>query len=284
MTSTEHPTGAEDAVEIALEAAQADGGGAVGRVVRTGERGGALLDRRVLVPACDPCGECDVCRRGGAAVCPRATRRALSGGLVTAAARWLVPLDDGLALASPEAAAVAGDVTTAYTLYARTGIAPREPVVVIGANPIGRFLIEILIAKGSTPAALAAGEPWAEWLRTRGVAAGADHAELSAALAERDLGTRPWRMICADPGSIAIAAALAGPRATLTALAGAGATPLPGELVAREVLVIGVAGPHPDLIVEAAALCVRGDIDLRAGTSRAPDPLRTHVCTPGSPG
>jgi hypothetical protein len=61
-------------------------------------------------------------------------------------------------------------------------------------------------------------------------------------------------------------------------LAGPAATALPGELIAREVTVLGVAGPHPDLVVEAAALCVRGDVDLRTGTSREPDPLRTHVC------
>jgi hypothetical protein len=52
---------------------------------------------------------------------------------------------------------------------------------------------------------------------------------------------------------------------------------LPGDVLAREVTVIGVAGPHPDLVVEAAAMCAKREVDLLAGTSADADPLRTHV-------
>jgi 6-hydroxycyclohex-1-ene-1-carbonyl-CoA dehydrogenase len=278
-------------VEIALDAAQVDAAAGVGRVVRAGGRMdptacaalASLADRRVLVGPIDPCGECDVCRRGGAPVCPLARRRGPLGATVSAAARWLVPLDDGLDLPGPEAAAVAGDVATAYTLYARTGVGPREPVVVIGATAIGRFLIEILVAKGIAPAAVAAttpGDPWSDWLRGKGVAAAGDRAALVAVFAEHGLATRPWRVICADPAVTAAAAELAGPRATLTVLAGAPPQPLPGDLIAREVGVIAVAGPHPDLVVEAAAMCVKHEIDLAGGTTFEPeDPLRTHLRT-----
>jgi D-arabinose 1-dehydrogenase-like Zn-dependent alcohol dehydrogenase len=258
---------------------QVHGAAGVGRVVWAGERADGLIDRRVLVGPIDPCGECDVCRRGGAAVCPLARRRDALGTTVVAAARWLVPLDDGLALPVPAAAAVAGDVALAYTLYARTGIGPREPVVVVGECPVGRFLIEILRAKGIVPAVLATGGPWADWLRARGVPAAADRAALAAAFAAQDHGGRPWRVVCADPAAVAIAAALAGPRATLTVLAGAAA--LPPDLLAREVAVLGVAAPHPDLVVEVAAMCTKGEIDLLDGTSTVADPLRTHVRSTG---
>jgi hypothetical protein len=43
--------------------------------------------------------------------------------------------------------------------------------------------------------------------------------------------------------------------------------------------VLGVAGAHPDLVVEAAALCTRGEIDVVTGTSLTAEPLRTHVRT-----
>jgi D-arabinose 1-dehydrogenase-like Zn-dependent alcohol dehydrogenase len=249
-----------DDVEIALEAVQVHGAAGVGRVIAAGEHGGSLIDRRVLVGAIDPCGECDVCRRGGAAVCPAQRRRSELGARVIAAARWLVPLDDGLDLPVPSAAAVAGDVATAYTLYARTGAGPREPVVVVGAVPIGRFLVEILLAKG--------------------VPVAGDRRTLAAAFADQGLGTRPWRVICADPAATADAAELAGPRATLTVLAGAPPQPMAGDLLAREVSIIPVAGPHPDLVVEAAAMCVKREIDLPDGTTLAPaDPLRTQIRT-----
>jgi 6-hydroxycyclohex-1-ene-1-carbonyl-CoA dehydrogenase len=269
----------DDDVEIALDAAQVHAAAGVGRVVAAGERAGGLIGRRVLVGPIDPCGECDVCRRGGAPVCPLARRRGPLGDRVVAAARWLVPLDDGLDLPVPAAAAVAGDIATAYTLYARTGVAPREPVVVVGATPIARFLIEILVAKGIAPAAVAVAGPWADWLRDKAVVVAADRAALTAVFAGQGIATRPWRVICADPEATAAAAELAGPRATLTVLAGAAPRPLPGDLLAREVGIVAVAGPHPDLVVEVAAMCVKREIDLVTGTSVTPDPLRTHIRT-----
>ncbi len=85
-------------------------------------------------------------------------------------------------------------------------------------------------------------------------------------------------MIATDAASLPLACSLAGPRATLTVLAIEPLHPIPSELLAREVSIIGVAGPHPDLVVEAAAMCTKGEIDLVAGTtSDAADPTRAHV-------
>jgi 6-hydroxycyclohex-1-ene-1-carbonyl-CoA dehydrogenase len=252
----------------------------VGRVVAAGARAGELLDRRVLIGPIDPCGECDVCRRGGAAVCPRARRRDHVAARAIAAGRWLVALGDGLDLPVPAAAAVAGDVALAYTLYARTGAGPREPVIVVGPSPVARFLVEILLAKGVAPIAVAEPGPWHDWLRARGVATARDRASLDEALHAQSLGTRPWRLICGDAAAIPTATELAGPRATLTLLATTEPLAIGGGVLAREVTIIGVAGAHPDLVVEAAAMCAKGEIDLSSGITEAPgDPLRTQVHT-----
>ncbi len=122
---------------------------------------------------------------------------------------------------------------------------------------------------------------WIAWLGARGAAvarAGADatddevRAAVAARLAAQGAGARPWRVLAASSDATRRAAALAGPRATLTLLAPGGrpAGELPGELVAREVTVIGVAGAHPDLVVEAAAMCAKGEIDLQGGTDAQP--------------
>lgn len=252
----------DDDVLIAVEAWQ--GTAAVGRVTQAGTRAAALLDRRVLVGANDPCGECDVCRRGGAPVCPRGRLRVV-GPTTIAAARWVVPLTDALALPGPTAAAVAGDVALAYTLYARTNIAPRDPVVIVGDSAVARFLDQILVTKGVTPVRAALGGTDADARASVGVA-----------IAALGIGAKPWRILATTPAAAARAAALTGPRSTLT-LVGPVAT-LSGELVEREVMMIGVARAHPDLIVEAAALCVKGDVDLAAGTSlTAEDPTRSFV-------
>jgi len=213
----------------------------------------------------DPCGQCEVCRRGGAAVCPSAKPRGELGARVRVSSRWAVELADGLELPLPAAAAVAGDVATAYTLYARTGLGPRDPVAITGATAITRFLVDVLRAKGLVPIVLADDPSWSAHLQSRG-AVPTTPAGVGDALVAQGLGARPLRVIAT--GEPELAYALAGPRATLTLYGASGH--IPAELAAREVTIIGVAGPHPDLITEAAALCARGEIDLAGGVGDGP--------------
>jgi 6-hydroxycyclohex-1-ene-1-carbonyl-CoA dehydrogenase len=270
-------------VGIAVEAMQPSGA-AVGRVDDASEGSAVLLGKRVLVGPIDPCGQCEVCRRGGAPVCPHAKRRDGISPRLRVASRWVVALGDGLELPLPAAAAVGGDVALAYTLYARTGLGAREPVVVVGDNAITRFFVEIVRAKGITPTVIAGDdEAWRDWLLSKGAAVvrASDermHEAVTAAVVAQGMGARPWRVIATQTSALASAARLAGPRATLTAYVDASAAALPAEVLAREVTVIGVAGAHPDLIVEAAAMCVKGEIDLAAGvTSERNDRTRAIV-------
>jgi D-arabinose 1-dehydrogenase-like Zn-dependent alcohol dehydrogenase len=274
----------DDVVGIALEAAQPSGAG-VGIVDDATEKSAVLLGKRVLIGPLDPCGQCDVCRRGGVAACAHATRRTGGERRARAQGRWLVALDDGLELPLPGAAAVGGDVATAYTLYARTGLGPREPVVITGATAVARFLVEILIAKSITPTmVIADGGAFADWLLAKGAAVARDADTVTAALAAQGMGTRPPRVIATDAASLALACSLATARATLTVLASGAVPALPGDLLAREVSIVGIAGPHPDLIVEAAAMCMKGEIDLAGGTTADPaDATRAHVIAISAP-
>jgi threonine dehydrogenase-like Zn-dependent dehydrogenase len=229
--------------DVAIELEGTNGAAAIGRVIDAGTRAKHLIGKRVLAGPVDACGECDVCRRGGAAVCPAARRRtAPLASPIVCAARWLVTLGepDGVDVPSPAGAVVAGDLAIAYTLYARTGVGPRDPVVVVGDSPIARHLLAVLRAKGITP--------------------GTDTDDLRAMLTEQGFGQRPWRVIATGPETIARAAELCGPRATLTVLAPV--PTLPGELATREVTVIPVAGAHPDLVTEIAALVMKGELQI----------------------
>lgn len=269
---------ADHAIEVALDAIQVGAAAGVGQVVRAGAHALGLLDRRVLVGPIDPCGECDVCRSGGVAVCPAARRRAALDSPAVVAARWAVPLDDGLELPGAAAAAVAGDAALAYTLYARAGVGPRDPVIVVGGAPITRWLLEILAAKAIAPIAVTGPGPLADWSTAHQLTVARDRADVTAALAARGLGTRPWRLVCGDPTALADALALAGPRAQLTALAAPAPADALADALGREVTIVGVAAAHPDLVVEAAAMCVKGELDLARGTTlHGPDPLRTQV-------
>jgi D-arabinose 1-dehydrogenase-like Zn-dependent alcohol dehydrogenase len=219
----------------------------------------------------DACGQCEICRRGGAAVCPALRSRDV-GPRVAVSARWAVELADGLELPLPAAAAVGGDVATAYTLYARTGLGPRDPVAITGANAVARFLVEILRAKGLVPIVVAGDPSWCAWLVERGAVVAPAIADVAAALLGLGLGARPLRVIAT--GDYDAAYALAGPRATLTVLADPRMPAIPAALVSREVAIVGVAGPHPDLVTEAAAMCARGEIDLAAGVGDGPTQAR----------
>lgn len=264
-----------EVLDVELLARQPSGA-ALARV--TAAPDGALLaaGTLVLVGPTDPCGECEVCRRGGAAVCLQSRPRDPSAWTAKLSSRWLVALGDGLDLPSPAAAAVAGDLALAYTLYARTGLAPRDPVVVTGTTAITRFLVEILRAKGLTPVVVTDHAELSTWVIEKAAHVATDRDSVIAATHTLGLGARPLRVIATDAASLSLAAELAGPRATLTALAPAG--DLPGSLIAREVTIIGVAGAHPDLVTEVAAMCAKGEIDLVGGTtSDRSDPTRALV-------
>lgn len=268
---------AGDSAIVAVEAASvgpdawartaaAPGLAAVGRVVDGGPGAAHLLGQRVLAGRFAPCGECDVCRRGGAVVCPTgealgATLGALGDGhgRLAAPARWLIPLEGPLAVAGAAAAVLGWEAALAYALYARAGVGPREPVVVIGDDPVASLLRQILAAKHASVLDVAAA-----------TADDADdvRARLVAAAAAAGHGARPWKVLetTGEAALRARALAIAGPRAVVALAAPPGAAPVTdaaatSAALAREVTIVGVAGAHPDLLTEVAALAVRGELD-----------------------
>ncbi len=274
---------------------------AFGTVIAAGEQALGLLGKRVLVGAIDPCGECDVCRRGSATACPSANHRGADtrGTLaerVTAQARWLVPVTDTMQLDGPALAAIAGDAAVAYTLYARSNVASRDPVIVLGTSPVTRFLVEILVAKGITPVVLAdaAASAWSAWLIAKqaivcrvangGGKAGAVSDEVrrqvtAALIASVPEGsaTRAWRIIVTSTDAIGTALNLAAtPGAQLTVWAPSDEQAEIAVQIERsaahlaaawlqEASVISVTNAHPDLLVEVAAMAAKGEIDLVGG-------------------
>ncbi len=249
--------------------AAAPGLAAVGRVVDGGPGAAHLLGQRVLAGRFAPCGECDVCRRGGAVVCPTgealgATRGALGDGhgRLAAPARWLIPLEGPLAVAGAAAAVLGWEAALAYALYARAGVGPREPVVVIGDDAVASLLRQILAAKHASVLDGGAAGPDDD------EDAAAVRARLVAAAAAAGHGARPWKVLetTGEAALRARALAIAGPRAVVALAAPPGAAPVTdaaatSAALAREVTIVGVAGAHPDLLTEVAALAVRGELD-----------------------
>lgn len=224
-------------VAIEVTSREARGAALVGRVVLAGDQAVAAIGARVLVGPHLPCGDCEVCRRGGAVVCPHGrTLAADAAAQVVVPSRWVVVLDGELAVPGPEAAAIAGDLAIAYAMYVRANIGPREPAVIVGDDAVAQLLARVLAAKGVTPLA-------------------AD-GELG------ELAERPRRVFATTAAAYADALRLAGPRSTIIVRAAAAPLALDPALLAREVTVVAVVGAHPDLLTELTALVVRGDVAL----------------------
>jgi threonine dehydrogenase-like Zn-dependent dehydrogenase len=245
------------------ERAEVPGLAAVGRVVATGPDARHLDGARVVVGPVQPCGDCDLCRRGAAAVCPagRTLGVTVPGTLserVVARARWVLPLGGDLDVPGPTAALLGHEAALAYALYARAGVGPRDPTVVLGDGPVARLLTQILAAKNAAPGGEGGGD-------------------------------RPRKIFACDGVDAAEALAIAGPRATVSVARPLGTVCISAEdrteglaaALAREVTIIGVAGAHPDLLPELAALVVRGELELAtAATVVTIDGLAAALAAP----
>ncbi len=249
---------------------RAPGGAAAGRVVATGEAAAHLHGQRVLVGPFSACGECGACRRGVPGGCPARLRLGIDvdgalAGEVTVASRWLLPLSGPLegALPGPEAAALPREAALAYEMLSRAGVAPGETTWWLGGGAIAGFGAQLARARGAVALEIAGDDqrlgPDAllAACRARNVAAGQP-------------GDAPWRVfeVSAQPGWRTRAAALALPGSTLVlasgeATGGRGGGDL-GAALERDVTLLSVAGAHPDLLPELAALAVRGELDLAA--------------------
>jgi 6-hydroxycyclohex-1-ene-1-carbonyl-CoA dehydrogenase len=285
----EDPGHASDAASKELVA----GGSAVGRVVAAGEQAAALMGMRAIFGPHLPCGECDLCRRGGAVVCPTGVRLGLTarGALaerVTMPVRWIVAFGGELDVPGPAAALCGGDAALAYAMYARAGVGPRDATVVLGDGPIARFLIEILCAKNAAPVVIVrsnAPDGFRDWVAVRAhvafVADDAPDAESRAAalaaIRAAGHGGKPWKLFetTGEAARQTRALAIAGPRATVV-LAAPSATGVPaarvdlGMALDEDSTVIGVAGAHPDLLVDVAAMAVKGELDVAAACDAVP--------------
>lgn len=301
------PALADDGILVAVEASVlgsperhpragiAPGGAAVGRVVEAGPSALELRGQRVVIGPDQACGECDVCRRAAVAACPHRAvlGQTVHGTLATAVvarARWACAIEHELHIEGPAAALIGREAAWAYTMFVRAGVGPGDLVVVAGHDVVARFLVEIAVARGARPMVLLGEDrpAWRAWVQARGgqvvdVAPEGPQAALASARAESGHGARPACIFAtgAEPAQRSLALAAMTPGSRIVFLArGALGLPAPGPGVDVDTVVdvdgtlLGVAGAHPDLLPEVAALAVRGDIDL-AGASQvlAPEAL-----------
>ena len=130
-----------------------------GTVVEAGTGAREWIGREVVVPAVLPCGTCAPCRAGRGQVCAQQIfpGNDVHGGFashVRVPARGLcpVPARNGHDLAA--LSVVADAVSTPYAAIQRSGLAPGDLAVFVGAGGVGGFGIQIAAALGAAVVAI----------------------------------------------------------------------------------------------------------------------------------
>jgi 6-hydroxycyclohex-1-ene-1-carbonyl-CoA dehydrogenase len=137
-----------------------------GHVVEAGAGAEAWVGRNVIVPAVLPCGECEACRSGRGPICPKQIfpGNDVHGGFgshVRVPARGLCAVPDltrhdlnpsGVDLAA--LSVIADAVSTPYQAIVRSGLAPGDLAVFVGAGGVGGFGVQIAHALGAAVVAL----------------------------------------------------------------------------------------------------------------------------------
>jgi len=241
------------------------GNAAVGVVVAAADGLSDLLGRRLLMPEVLPCGQCALCQRGRGPACTFATRPGMTvpGALashVRVPARYLTPADRELAPpASLEPwwlAAPAGPAARVYHALVRAGLGPGELALFVGDTAEARLGAQIAAQKGAQALVVSPTEATADAVRAR-------------------LGEGPprvWRVLdMTGRAAVARAAVALLPElktGSLSLVGSAAPELLLDPAALSEVPLLTTEGPHPDLLPELLALCVRGDLDLRPLTAR----------------
>ena len=297
---------ADDWVSVAVEASavhMADfygpptllaGSSAIGTVVDCGPSAGEWRDARVLVSPVFPCGECEVCRAGSAAVCPHReilgrTKHGALATEVTARGRWLCRIDEQNQVGAA-AAVLPGVAATAYAMYVTAGVAPGQPVVIVGCGIRGHLLSQVALAKGTEPIVIEAGaEPSPAWtgqlgLRSLAVAPTDARTAVTECLRGSGSAAKPWYIFDTQGTHTCreIAATLAGPGATITLYAPPMMSdtqqPQDWETALRHgARLLGVTAAHPDLLPEVAALAATGQLSVDAAVQLISWDALAHV-------
>lgn len=119
-----------------------------GTVVAAGAGCTNLLDRKVVVPAVLPCGDCALCQAGRDNICQRQRMPGndFNGGFashLTVPARFLCVLPDELGeFPLAELSVVADAITTPYQSVLRSGLAAGELAIVVGVGGVGLYLVQ----------------------------------------------------------------------------------------------------------------------------------------------
>ncbi|HEY7958195.1 MAG TPA: alcohol dehydrogenase catalytic domain-containing protein [Polyangia bacterium] len=271
-----------------------------GEVVAAGESAGEWLGRRVVVPRCLPCGDCDRCRRARAASCPNRAARDGLADFEIVPARYLCSVEPPLwpsalepAIELWQLAALADAASAPYGALLRSGLGPGELVVILGGGIRGAFAIALARSLGAHAAVIESDPARGERARALGALCVIEserspdeiHDQLASFSAPLGLADHGYKILettgAFESRNRALALLPDGGTAAFLEPSGGIAASLDGNpsvaqpssgvdwahLVAREAQLLGAGPCHPELYPELCAKLVRGELPLSLLTS-----------------
>jgi len=222
--------------------------GAVGVVEKAGSEALELMGDTVVVPAVIPASEerdaplVPLSQQGFAGAC--------IASHISCPARWALPMRDGLELPLPLGALVARELADAYAVFLDSRPYAGASAVVIGNGPRAELCRQLALARDCHVAA---------------ASVAAEVADIEAQRGER-ARERAHVMIATSDDSLLEAAAswlqtLDRPSVAIWCEQSQGSLNI-GALCARGARVSGVAGCHPDLLIDLFGAMAKGELDL----------------------
>ncbi len=248
----------------------------------------AWIGREVIVPSVIPCGSCALCRsgRGNACRAQKMPGNDMDGGFAEAIAVpgfGLCPVErrDGYDLA--ELSVIADAVTTPYQAAVRSGLAPGDLAIVVGAGGVGGYAVQIAAALGARVVALDVDEARLAAIAPYGASLTRNSATTDFKSLKKEIAGAAKSWGCPDTGwKIYECSGSAGGQETAFGLLGyAGVLMVVGftlakievrlsNLMAFDATVQGTWGCRPELYPEALRLVTDGKITLKPFIERHP--------------
>ena len=131
-----------------------------GTVVRTGKEFENYLNKKVIIPAVLPCGECEICQSGRDNICQaqRMPGNDFNGGFashIKIPAKYLCVLPDNLNnFKLSDFSVVADAITTPYQSLIRSQLKAGDLAIVIGVGGVGTYMVQHAKNKGAIVIAL----------------------------------------------------------------------------------------------------------------------------------
>ncbi len=262
-----------------------------GEVIAVGGGWEELVGKAVIVPAVTPCGNCDACRNGMAAICPKQIMPGndVHGGFashVVVPAHGLCVVDAPGALTGEvlarsgctlaELSVVADAVTTPYQAIRRSNLRAGELAIVIGLGGVGGFAAQIAKAFGAVVVGFDVDASRLEQMKSHGVELALDASardvdqnfkEVRAFAERRGLAPRGWRIYECSGSKCgqALAWRMVGPGAHLSVI-GFTLDKLElrlSNLMAFDAVAAGNWGCLPELYPAALQLVLDGRVAVR---------------------